>query len=53
MTELPHLTLAESQALAKKRRGRNIAMLIALVSLCVLFYALAVVKLAGKMGTPG
>jgi hypothetical protein len=53
MTEFPHLTLAESKLLAKKRRGRNIAMLIALCAICVLFYALALVKLSGKMGVGG
>lgn len=45
--ELDHLSRAESDALAKRRRGRNIALLIALLSLSMLFYAIAVVKLAG------
>ncbi len=39
------LTPAESAALARKRRGRNIAMLVALLLLCALFYALAWVKM--------
>jgi hypothetical protein len=30
----------------RRRRGRNLAMLIALVALCVLFYAITLVKLS-------
>jgi hypothetical protein len=41
-----HLTRDESDRLARRRRGRNWAMLIALVALCVLFYAITVVKMA-------
>lgn len=52
MVNLPPLSLAESKLLAKKRRGRNIAMLVALVAIAVLFYAIAMVKLTGKMGLP-
>jgi hypothetical protein len=29
----------------RRRRGRNIAMLIVLVALCVLFYAITIVKM--------
>jgi hypothetical protein len=48
---LPPLPLdrAESDALARRRRGRNLAMLVALVGLAALFYAIAMVK----MSTPG
>ncbi len=53
MVEIGHLTREESMALARKRRGRNLAMLVALVAICVLFYAIAVVKLSGKMGLAG
>ena len=53
MTQLPPLTRAESDMLARKRRGRNLAMLFALLAVCALFYGLAVVKLAGKMGGAG
>ena len=57
MVDLPpalsHLTRAESDLLAKKRRGRNIAMLIALCAIAGLFYAIAIVKLTGKMGVGG
>jgi hypothetical protein len=52
MVHLPPLSRAESDLIAKKRRGRNIAMLVALVAIAVLFYAIAMVKLAGKMGIP-
>ncbi len=41
-----HLTRADSNQLARRRRTRNWAMLIALVALCVLFYAITVVKMA-------
>jgi hypothetical protein len=53
MTQLPHLTRAESELLARKRRGRNVAMLIALVAIAGLFYAIAIVKLSGKMSLHG
>ncbi len=47
MAELPdHLTLRESELLARRRRGRNIAMLVVLVGVAVLFYFIAIVKLA-------
>ncbi len=47
MNEAPlnPLTHEESVALARRRRGRNIAMLIALLALSALFYAIAIVKL--------
>jgi hypothetical protein len=32
----------------RKRRGRNIALLIVLVAVVVLFYVLAIVKLSGQ-----
>jgi len=41
---LPKLSREESLLLAKRRRGRNIAMLIALLALSAMFYALAIVK---------
>ena len=44
---LPRLSLAQSSELNRRRRGRNLAMLAALLALCVLFYAIAIVKLAG------
>jgi hypothetical protein len=32
-------------ALRRRRRGRNIAMLVALLAMCALFYAITLVKL--------
>ena len=46
MDELPPLGVIESDALAKRRRARNIAMMVALVLVAVLLYAVAIVKLA-------
>ena len=40
-----HLSVAQSDALARRRRGRNIAMLIVLIALCLLFYAVSIVKM--------
>ena len=36
----------EARAFTKRRRGRSVAILIALVCVCLLFYAIAMVKLA-------
>jgi hypothetical protein len=44
MTE-EKLSREESDTLAKRRRGRNIAMLIALLALSALFYLITLVKL--------
>ena len=43
--DLPKLTAAESEELAKRRRGRNVALLIVLLALASVFYVLAMVKL--------
>jgi hypothetical protein len=48
----PHLSREDSAAIGRRRRGRNIAMLIVLIAIAVLFYAIAVVKLA-KPGLGG
>jgi hypothetical protein len=42
---LPLDARTEAGALARRRRGRNIAMLVALLALCAIFYAIAWVKL--------
>lgn len=34
--------------LVKRRRSRNIAMLVVLLALCALFYAITIVKLSGE-----
>ncbi|MCW3473360.1 hypothetical protein [Limobrevibacterium gyesilva] len=43
--QLPPLSRDESKLVARRRRGRNIAMLIVLIALSGLFYAVAMVKL--------
>jgi hypothetical protein len=54
MTQLlSPLSRADSALLARKRRGRNLAMLVALLAISGLFYAIAIVKLSGKMGVGG
>jgi hypothetical protein len=45
---LPPLSRADSDALMRRRRGRNIAMLIVLLAVAALFYAIAMVKLGGS-----
>ena len=42
---LPLDARTKAGALARRRRGRNLAMLVALLLVCALFYALAWVKL--------
>ena len=39
------MSRTESQAMARHRRGRNLAMLVALLALCGLFYLITLVKL--------
>jgi hypothetical protein len=39
------LSRAESAAIGRRRRGRNLAMLAVLVALCGLFYLITLVKL--------
>lgn len=40
------LSRRESEDIARRRRGRNWAMLIVLVGLALLFYAISIVKMA-------
>jgi hypothetical protein len=35
----------DREEIARRRRGRNLAMLVVLVALCVLFYAITIVKM--------
>jgi hypothetical protein len=44
---LPPLSQVDSDAIAKRRRGRNLATFIALLLVAALFFAIAMVKLAG------
>jgi len=50
---LPPLSREESKELGKRRRGRNIAMLIALVAVSALFYAISMVKMSAHIGGAG
>jgi hypothetical protein len=43
---LEHLTRADSDRIARRRRGRNWALFLTLLALCVLFYAITLVKLS-------
>ena len=45
--KLPALTRSDSEAMARRRRGRNIALLFVLLFVAALFYAISMVKLAG------
>ncbi len=49
---LPSFSREESQAIARRRRGRNLAMLVLLLGLVGLFYAIAVVKLGSTVMQP-
>lgn len=40
----PPLSAAEAAELRRRQRGRNVAVLIALVALAALFYAISIVK---------
>ncbi len=44
---LAPLNRTDSAMMGKRRRGRNIAMLIVLLLLVALFYAISMVKMAG------
>jgi len=43
----PRPTPAEAELLVKRKRGRNIAMMVALLCLAALFFAITLVKLSG------
>ncbi len=42
----PRPTPLEAAAMRQRRRGRNIALLVALLAFCALFYVITLVKLA-------
>ena len=42
----PRLPPEDAREFSRRRRGRNVAILLALVAICILFYAVAMVKLA-------
>ena len=43
----PPLSPAEATELRRRQRGRNVAVLLALIAVVALFYAIAIVKLGG------
>lgn len=44
-------SLPDDHELQRRRRGRNIAMLVVLLAMSALFYAIAIVKLGKTVGT--
>ena len=46
VTLIAPMSRADSELLARRRRGRNIAMLVVLLAISALFYAIAMVKLS-------
>ena len=46
MAHPPRPTPTEADELRRRRRGRNIAMMVVLGALCVLFYAITIAKMA-------
>jgi hypothetical protein len=40
-----HLDRSGREDIARRRRGRNVAILVVLVAFCVLFYAITIVKM--------
>ncbi len=43
----PLMPPEQAREFKRRRRGRNIALLLALIALCLIFYGLSIVKLAG------
>ncbi|HUB11297.1 MAG TPA: hypothetical protein VMB34_05005 [Acetobacteraceae bacterium] len=46
----PRPTPRQADEMRRRRRGRNIALLVALIALAVLFYAISIVKLRHQVG---
>jgi hypothetical protein len=46
MTEPDHFSVAESDAINRRRRGRNWAIVGALIFVMLMFYAITIVKLS-------
>ena len=42
----PQMRPDEAREFKRRRRGRNIALLLALIALCLVFYGLSMVKMA-------
>ena len=43
----PRMRPEDAREFTRRRRGRNIALLVALIVLCLILYGLAMVKVAG------
>jgi hypothetical protein len=43
----PPMRPDEAREFRRRRRGRNIALFLALIAVCLIFYGLAMVKMAG------
>jgi len=48
MADPPRMTDAEATEFRRRQKGRNIAMLLALIGLAALFFAITIVKLATR-----
>jgi hypothetical protein len=48
----PNLSRDESRAMARRRRSRNLVMLVVLLGVAVLFYAIAIVKFGAPHAAP-
>lgn len=48
MADPPRPTPRQAEEMRRRRRGRNLALIAALVALCALFYAITLVKLSGS-----
>jgi hypothetical protein len=49
----PRPTPAQAAELVRRQRGRNIALLVVLSALAVLFFAITIAKLGSKFGHAG
>jgi hypothetical protein len=45
MADLPRMTEAEAAEFRRRQKGRNIAILLVLIALSVLFFAITIVKM--------
>jgi hypothetical protein len=48
MADPPRMSDAEAAELRRRQKGRNIAMLMVLIALSVLFFAITIVKMAHR-----
>jgi hypothetical protein len=48
MADPPRMTDAEAEAFRRRRKGRNIALLLVLIGLSALFFAITIVKMTHR-----